>query len=175
LVAAAAVLAGIVVILRDKQGKEVGRFEVPPGGSVSVQDDGKGKDETKEQPAPKEGVPMAAAPLAALLPGEALSPTALVQHPAKLPGVRSWTIEPRDQERTTAVAYRPDGKRLAVGYPDGSVRVWEPESGRLVQMLLGSGSRAITSLAWSPDGGVLAGGTGSQTGLPDQEKRLVQL
>jgi WD40 repeat protein/tRNA A-37 threonylcarbamoyl transferase component Bud32 len=170
LLGAAAVLAGIVVIIRDKQGNEVGRFNAPEGGKVEIVDD------AGKRPAPKEGAGIAPAPLAPLSSGEALSPTALVQHPAKLPGVRTWSIELRNQQSTTAVAYRPDGKRLAVGYTDGSIRVWEPESGRLVQVLLGP--HLIQALAWSPDGHVLAAGMFQEkqgVGLWDAENgRLLQ-
>jgi WD40 repeat protein len=151
------VTAAIVVIIRDKHGKEVSRNVVPDGGKVVIEDDGKGKAEAKKQQAPKENVRVAAAPLAALLPGEPLSPSALVQRPAKLPGVRSWSIEKRDPWMTTAVAYRPDGQRVAVGDVDGSVRIWEPQSGRLVQVCLGVGS--VQFLAWSPDGKTLAVGS----------------
>jgi WD40 repeat protein/serine/threonine protein kinase len=144
--------AAIVVIIRDKQGKKIAEVEVPPGGSAEIKDKGEGKANVLA----KEEVRIAAAALPPLLPGEPLSPTALVRQPAKLPGARSWSIETRAVAFANAVAYRPDGKRLAVGSQDGSIRIWEPESGRLVQLLLGR--TAILSLAWSPDGRVLATG-----------------
>jgi WD40 repeat protein len=168
LAAAAALVAGIVVIIRDKQGKVVARATVPEGGDVQIQGDGKGTDATKEGPGPKEGVPIAAAPLAPLLPGEPLVPTALVQQPAKLPGVRSWTIETRDAWGPELLAYRPDGNRLAVAGQDGCIRIFEPETGRLVQVLFGQ--FPFTSLAWSPDGSALAAGSNERGQAGDQAR-----
>ena len=60
------VAAAIVVIIRDKQGREVARFNVPDKGSVQIQDNGKG--EEKKATAPKVENPIAAAPLPPLLP-----------------------------------------------------------------------------------------------------------
>ena len=148
----AGMAAGIVVIIRDKQGKEVARVNVPEGGKAEIEDG------AKEQPAPREGRRIEPSPLAPLLPGESLAPTALVREPAKLPGVRSWTIERRNAFGPRAMAYRPDGKRLAVGGLDGCIRIWEPQSARLVQVLYAPRS-FLAPLAWSPDGRTLAAGT----------------
>jgi WD40 repeat protein len=147
-------IAAIVVIIRDKEGKEIARLQVPEGGDVKIEDDGKAKGEARKPPAPEENGRIEPVPLAPPLPGEPLSPVALVQRPAKLPGVRSWSIETRNVYYSQAMAYRPDGKRLAVACNGGVFRIWEPESGRLVQVLLESS--AVGSMAWSPDGRVLA-------------------
>ncbi|HTU21192.1 MAG TPA: WD40 repeat domain-containing protein, partial [Gemmataceae bacterium] len=156
------VAAAIVVIIRDKQGNKIAEINAPRGSKIEIQDDGKDKDERKAPPvAPKEAAPIAAA-LAPLRPGEPLSPAALVRQPAKLPGVRSWSIEKRDSWMTTVVAYRPDGKRLAVGDTDGRVRIWEPQSGRLVQMAFDA--QPVSLLAWSPDGKLLAVGVSINAG-----------
>jgi WD40 repeat protein len=152
----AALAAVIVVIIRDREGRELARVEVPEGGSVEVK--GSATSKEKKQPAAKDKTKVKAPGLPVLSPGEPLSPTALVQQPAKLPGVRSWTIETRDVWSPLQVAYRPDGKRLAVGSQEGTIRVWETQTGRLVQVLFGP--CMTTSLAWSPDGRVLAVATG---------------
>ena len=83
LLAAAALVAGIVVVIRDRSGKVVARLDVPEGGNVEIKDGARDRDEAKEQPAPNQGVQVAAAPLAPLLPGEPLALTALVQQPAR--------------------------------------------------------------------------------------------
>ncbi len=52
LLAAAVLAAVVVVIIRDKNGKEVARIEVPEGGSVEVKNDKGGADIGKAPPAP---------------------------------------------------------------------------------------------------------------------------
>jgi serine/threonine protein kinase/WD40 repeat protein len=152
LVVLAGVAAAIVVIIRDRQGKEVARVPVPEGGSAVIQDEG------KERPAPKKGVRIEPEPLPPLAPGEPLGRLALVARPTPLPGVRSWSIATRHMVNPYSVAYRPDGKRLAVGSWDFSIRVWEPQSGRLVQVLFEE--HPPFAMGWSPDGRVLAVGIG---------------
>jgi WD40 repeat protein/serine/threonine protein kinase len=154
--AAALVALSVVVIIRDRHGREVARMEVPEGGSVEIKDERK----AAGPPAPKPGPHIEPVPLAKVQRGEPLFPGALVRQPATLPGVRSWTIETRIVRfawECCAGAFRPDGKRLAVGSYDGVIHIWEPQTGRLVQLLVGAGY--VQALAWSPDGRVLAAGS----------------
>jgi len=149
------VAAAIVVIIRDKHGKEVARLDVPKDGRVEIQE--------KDNNPPRSEAPPATSiepePLAPMAAGEPLSANALVRQPAKLPGVRSWSIALRETGSPTAAAYRPDGKRLAVGSWDGTVHIWEATTGRLLRVL--ESQNAAVALAWSPDGRVLAVGMGS--------------
>jgi WD40 repeat protein len=57
-----------------------------------------------------------------------------------------------------ALAWRPDGRVLAVGRADGTVSLWDPE-GALTTTVVEDAGR-IVSVAWSPDGRVLAAGAG---------------
>jgi WD40 repeat protein len=61
-----------------------------------------------------------------------------------------------------AVAFSTDGKMLASGSEDGSLRLWGAITGERVQILYEHNSR-IWSLAFSPDGILLASGSTDQT------------
>jgi WD40 repeat protein/tRNA A-37 threonylcarbamoyl transferase component Bud32 len=55
------------------------------------------------------------------------------------------------------VAYSPDGRHIAAGAPDGTVRVWAADTGKLLQEhRLHTG--CVWGLAYSPDGSRLASG-----------------
>ncbi len=54
-----------------------------------------------------------------------------------------------------AVAFRPDGSRLASAGCDHAVKVWDADTGRLLRTLAGHRDKVLT-LAWSADGSRLA-------------------
>jgi WD40 repeat protein len=60
--------------------------------------------------------------------------------------------------KADCLAVSPDGRSVAVGYRDGTVRVWDTNTGRLDCELEGHG-RDVKALAYTPDGQVLASGS----------------
>lgn len=88
-----------------------------------------------------------------------LNPFTLVQRPAALPGLHSWTMETHGGRAAIAsMAFSPDGQYLAAGDEVGCVRIYRRATWELVRLIVQPDR--VYGLAWSPDGKGLAVATG---------------
>jgi WD40 repeat protein len=62
----------------------------------------------------------------------------------------------------SSVAFSPDGRLLASGSRDKTIKLWEVASGSLVRTLTGH-TDSVFSVAFSPDGRLLASGSDDNT------------
>jgi len=84
--------------------------------------------------------------------------------PAQEPPRLELFLQTGHTSNVTSVAYSPDGRRLATGSDDHTVKVWDAQTGQEALTLRGH-TQSVTSVAYSPDGRRLAiSGGGNDTG-----------
>ncbi len=86
-------------------------------------------------------------------------PQSSPQSPQSLPLLYTYSGHAGGVE---AVAWSPDGKRIASGSVDNTVQVWDAADGGHVYTYRGHSS-SVLAVAWSPDGKRIASGSGDKT------------
>ena len=69
-----------------------------------------------------------------------------------------WEQTKAHAERVYGLAFSPDGKTLATGSRDLTVKLWDAATGKLLRTLVGHGEPGVLCVAFSPDGKTLASG-----------------
>ena len=86
-----------------------------------------------------------------------LPPTALVTPAGKAPGRPGTTLctYHEHSNRVNALAWSPDGTRIASGSADNTVQIWDTATGRKLYIYEGH-AQEVSTVAWSPDGKLIA-------------------
>lgn len=168
--AGALMLLGVWIIIRDKEGNEIARFKAPEGSTATLQSEAVPGTPQPVAPVQATGTRQPPTPVA-VASTDPMHPVALVQHPAKLPGLKSWTIE-------TVVArsrplqvfwyganepmFSPDSRWFADFGADGAIRIYAAETGELEHVLVGHVG-PVWDVAWAPDSRRLISGGDDRT------------
>jgi serine/threonine protein kinase len=185
--AASVVLAGVILIIRDREGRVKQTVELEPGDALEIQEGGLSQAatttaaaETGADPAQQKNEPPAASPSFDDLRREDIPAYELAaagfgdpsQAPPELVAVRGDS-RLRHWHYVSTVAYSPDGETVVSGSHDGTIVVWDAKTGERRRVLSGP-QVLVNQVILSPDGQTLV--SAPWRGLPsDPEIRVWDL
>ena len=83
-----------------------------------------------------------------------------------------WSISPMQLKKNfthgeafNSIAYSPDGKLVASGNDNGSIKIWDVSTGKRIQKISGHQSEKIHTAAFQPDSAIITIGTKSEIQL----------
>lgn len=79
----------------------------------------------------------------------------IANHEGALLGTRRYCVYSGHRSLIRALAWSPDGQKIASASEDGTVQVWTAATGSLIVTFAGHSGK-VTSVAWSPDGAQIA-------------------
>ncbi len=95
-------------------------------------------------------------------PADSATTILMPEKPKVPPGLELRRTLAGHKAEIAGLAWAPDGKLLASGSVDNTVRIWAPEIGKQVRVLKGHYG-IVWGLAWSPDSKLLASCSGDRT------------
>jgi serine/threonine protein kinase/WD40 repeat protein len=161
---------GVWVIVRDKDGNEIGRMKVPDGGSAALHT------ENGDMPVPAANPHTPGSPPAArsqtggtpatiagdsMFAGNGLTPgdyatalSGLLPAPPQIEGIKRWNVDTRQPRGPGPVSWSPDSKQIAAA-TDRQLRIYAaPEL--TLERIVADAEFPIEVVAWSADGKTIA-------------------
>ena len=153
---------GIMIRVKDRSGRET-VIQVPDDAEVTISRDVGSRDKPGEpavgqKPQPKPVAVQIPAESLEIKPGDPLSRMSLVAHPAPLAKAQAWAFDTHlHRGKINACEFDPTGQFLVTAGEDGTVRMWDATSFKLLSILHGHDA-PVLMISWFRGGQYFATG-----------------